>query len=45
MIDAYYEINGWDKDGIPLKATLEKYGLNQVIYRHSLAGALPQTAY
>jgi aldehyde:ferredoxin oxidoreductase len=27
MIDEYYELHGWDKNGVPTKKTLEKLGL------------------
>jgi aldehyde:ferredoxin oxidoreductase len=30
IIDEYYEARGWDKNGIPTKATLERLGLNEV---------------
>ena len=31
MLDAYYELNGWDAhNGFPLPATLEKLGLGYV---------------
>lgn len=29
MLDEYYEVRGWDKDGVPEQETLEKYGLTQ----------------
>ena len=30
MLDAYYQKRGWDKRGVPLRATLEKMGLADV---------------
>ncbi|MBI2831246.1 MAG: aldehyde ferredoxin oxidoreductase family protein [Chloroflexi bacterium] len=30
MLDEYYEIVGWNKDGIPTRATLERLGLQSV---------------
>jgi len=27
MLDSYYQKRGWDKRGVPLRATLEKMGL------------------
>ncbi len=30
MLDAYYEFKGWDNDGIPTRATLERLGLGYV---------------
>jgi len=30
MLDAYYELNGWDKEGRPLPETLQKLGLERV---------------
>ncbi|HOX28503.1 MAG TPA: aldehyde ferredoxin oxidoreductase C-terminal domain-containing protein, partial [bacterium] len=27
MLDDYYEIRGWDKDGVPERETCEKYGI------------------
>jgi aldehyde:ferredoxin oxidoreductase len=27
-LDLYYELRGWDKDGVPTKETLEKLGLS-----------------
>ena len=29
-VDRYYELKGWNKEGIPTKKTLEKYGLDYV---------------
>jgi aldehyde:ferredoxin oxidoreductase len=29
MIDEYYELHGWDKDGVPRPETLEKLGLDK----------------
>jgi|WetSurMetagenome_2_1015567.scaffolds.fasta_scaffold18181_3 aldehyde:ferredoxin oxidoreductase len=31
LLDDYYRIRGWDMDGKPTKATLEKYGLTQAV--------------
>ena len=31
LLDMYYEARGWDKNGIPRKSTLEKFGLTDVI--------------
>jgi len=31
LLDMYYEARGWDKNGIPRKSTLKKYGLDYVI--------------
>ncbi|MHA1615971.1 MAG: aldehyde ferredoxin oxidoreductase family protein [Candidatus Njordarchaeales archaeon] len=31
LLDWYYEERGWDKNGIPRKSTLEKFGLSYVI--------------
>jgi aldehyde:ferredoxin oxidoreductase len=31
LLDDYYRIRGWDKDGKPTKETLEKYGLTQAM--------------
>ncbi len=31
MLDMYYEMRGWDKNGIPTKETLRKLGLEHVI--------------
>ena len=31
IIDEYYEIQGWDKEGKPTRETLEKYGLSEAI--------------
>jgi aldehyde:ferredoxin oxidoreductase len=31
MLDEYYEINGWGKDGVPTRQTLERFGLNEAI--------------
>ncbi len=28
MLPAYYRIRGWDKNGVPLKRTLNKLGLD-----------------
>lgn len=30
MLDWYYEMRGWDKNGVPTKETLEKLGLSEV---------------
>jgi aldehyde:ferredoxin oxidoreductase len=30
IIDEYYEARGWDKNGIPTKATLKRLGLETV---------------
>jgi aldehyde:ferredoxin oxidoreductase len=30
IIDEYYEARGWDKDGIPTKATLKRLGLEEI---------------
>jgi aldehyde:ferredoxin oxidoreductase len=30
MLSWYYELRGWDQNGIPLKATLERLGLKDV---------------
>ena len=27
MLDEYYEIRGWDRNGIPTEATLSEYGI------------------
>ena len=29
MLDEYYEIRGWDRDGIPKRETVERLGLDQ----------------
>jgi aldehyde:ferredoxin oxidoreductase len=29
MLDEYYEVRGWDKNGIPTEATLSKYGIKK----------------
>lgn len=29
MLDEYYTLHGWDKDGLPTKETLEKLGLDK----------------
>ena len=31
MLDIYYEIRGWDSNGIPKKETVEKLGLSEVV--------------
>ncbi len=31
LLDWYYEARGWDKNGVPRKSTLEKFGLSYVI--------------
>ena len=31
MLNAYFEYRGWDQNGRPLKETLKKFGLNEVI--------------
>jgi aldehyde:ferredoxin oxidoreductase len=31
MLDEYYEINGWGKDGVPSRDTLERLELNEVM--------------
>jgi len=28
MLDEYYELHGWDKDGFPKKETLERLGIS-----------------
>jgi aldehyde:ferredoxin oxidoreductase len=30
IIDEYYEARGWDRNGIPTKATLKRLGLEEV---------------
>jgi aldehyde:ferredoxin oxidoreductase len=30
MLDIYYQKRGWNKNGVPTKATLEKLGLTDV---------------
>ena len=29
MLDEYYEVRGWDNDGVPMQATLDKLGLTE----------------
>jgi aldehyde:ferredoxin oxidoreductase len=29
MIDEYYELHGWDENGVPRQETLEKLGLDK----------------
>ncbi len=29
LLDWYYEIRGWDKNGVPKKTTLSRYGLEK----------------
>jgi aldehyde:ferredoxin oxidoreductase len=31
MLDEYYEVRGWDKEGIPTEETIEKLGLKEII--------------
>ena len=31
MLDRYYKIRGWDETGLPLRDTVEKYGLDNII--------------
>jgi len=31
MLRAYYDLRGWDQDGIPTKETLKKFGLDQIL--------------
>jgi aldehyde:ferredoxin oxidoreductase len=31
MLDEYYEVRGWDKDGVPTQETLDKLGVTEVI--------------
>ncbi|MDO9124451.1 MAG: aldehyde ferredoxin oxidoreductase C-terminal domain-containing protein, partial [Deltaproteobacteria bacterium] len=30
MLSYYYELRGWDENGIPLKETLDRLGLKEV---------------
>ncbi len=30
MLSWYYELRGWDQDGIPTKETLDHFGLKEV---------------
>jgi aldehyde:ferredoxin oxidoreductase len=30
MLTWYYELRGWDQNGIPLKETLDRFGLKDV---------------
>jgi len=29
MLDQYYALRGWDKNGVPMPETLEKYGIKR----------------
>jgi aldehyde:ferredoxin oxidoreductase len=40
MLDEYYLLMGWDKDGIPKKETLEKYGMTDVAEKLAAQGIL-----
>ncbi len=31
LLDAYYEIRGWDKNGIPTQKTIERVGLKELV--------------
>ena len=31
MLDRYYELRGWDKNGLPTRETVEHYGLEDII--------------
>jgi aldehyde:ferredoxin oxidoreductase len=35
-LDLYYELRGWDKDGVPTKETLEKLGLSRLVTPESI---------
>ena len=30
MIDDFYDVSGWDRNGIPKRETLERFGLSYV---------------
>ena len=40
MLDEYYLLMGWDKDGIPKRETLEKYGMTDVAEKLTSRGIL-----
>jgi aldehyde:ferredoxin oxidoreductase len=31
MLDEYYDDRGWDREGVPMKATIEKLGLAEFL--------------
>lgn len=32
MLENYYNLRGWDEDGIPIKQTLKKFELDNLVY-------------
>jgi len=42
MLDDYYDLNGWDKNGIPARATLEALGLKDIADELESIGKLPK---